>query len=293
MKRAILFICILLLITANVFSKEGESTKLTGPYLGQKPPGMEPEMFAPGIVSHPDYFEHSAAVFSPDLSEVFWSAKLNGERYLKIYFMKMVNGVWSERQVAPFCLGSGNYDDPVFSIDGKMLFFDNNDDIWFVERKGDGWSKPSLVTTLINSPGIEQMEAITRDGSIYFSRFNPQPNNYGTRNETYVSRMVNGIYEKPEKLDKTINSDDADEMTIFVDPDERYMIIEASKDRSICELFISNKNNDNSWSERIKLPLGWARFPSMSPDGKYLFFMTRDGIYWVSAKVVEDLRVKK
>jgi hypothetical protein len=47
---ALAFSC-LLVATANVFFKPNDFPKLTGPYLGQKPPGMKPEIFAPGIVS--------------------------------------------------------------------------------------------------------------------------------------------------------------------------------------------------------------------------------------------------
>ncbi len=40
-------------------------------YLGQQPPGRTPEIFAPGIISTENY-EHSPAVFSPDLKTVYW-----------------------------------------------------------------------------------------------------------------------------------------------------------------------------------------------------------------------------
>jgi cytohesin len=43
---------------------------LTGPYLGQKPPGEEPEIFAPGIVSTMG-MQHGPAVFSSDGREVY------------------------------------------------------------------------------------------------------------------------------------------------------------------------------------------------------------------------------
>ncbi|MCD4730065.1 MAG: hypothetical protein K8R74_05670, partial [Bacteroidales bacterium] len=36
--------------------KEADFLVLTGPYLGQKPPGMKPEIFAPGVISR-DGFE--------------------------------------------------------------------------------------------------------------------------------------------------------------------------------------------------------------------------------------------
>ena len=41
-----------------------------GPYLGQKPPGMTPEVFAPGIIST-EHKEHSTLAFSPDGTEIF------------------------------------------------------------------------------------------------------------------------------------------------------------------------------------------------------------------------------
>ena len=54
----------------------------------------------------------------------------------------------------------------------------------------------------------------------------------------------------------------------------------------------------NRWSEAInlgpKINTGAAeRFPSVTPDGKYLFFLrVSDGsdFYWVSAKIIETLK---
>ena len=68
---------------------------------------------------------------------------------------------------------------------------------------------------------------------------------------------------------------------------------EATKDAATCELFVSFRKDDGSWSERARLPIAWGRFPSVSPDGKYLFFMTREGIYWVSAEIVNDLNPRR
>ena len=56
---------------------------LRGPYLGQKPPGDVPELFAPGIVSSV-YWEHSGAVFTPDGKELFWSRAINEGRTPRI-----------------------------------------------------------------------------------------------------------------------------------------------------------------------------------------------------------------
>ena len=70
------------------------------------------------------------------------------------------------------------------------------------------------------------------------------------------------------------------------------MIVEATPDAATCELFVSFKTDHDTWSERIKLPIKWGRLPCVSPDGKYLFFFTRDGIYWVSTEILEDQRPK-
>ena len=60
--------------------------ELQGPYLGQKPPGMIPEIFAPGIVST-DFYNHSSVTMSPDGNEIYW-AMGPLDHPLRIYFSK-------------------------------------------------------------------------------------------------------------------------------------------------------------------------------------------------------------
>jgi hypothetical protein len=66
-------------------------------------------------------------------------------------------------------------------------------------------------------------------------------------------------------------------------------------------LVITFKKDDNTWYETIEMGSAinisyeGARFPGMSPDGKYLFFTRYDekwneGIYWVDAKIIEELK---
>ncbi len=263
-------------------------TNLSGEYLGQIPPGKSPVLFAPGFVSRPDYFEHSAAVFSPDKSEVYWSGKANGARYFRIYSMKMVDGKWGEPQVA-FSHSNKNFGSPVFSTDGNKLYFDIDSDICFVEKQGDTWTEPVKVSPAINSGSYERMNSVSENGSIYFKRYNPNEV-FGKKGVIYVSRIVNGIYTEPEKLDENINSDDTKEEAVFVAPDESYLILESTRDNINQYLFICYRMKDGSWSERINLYLGYGRFPVVSPDGKYLFYMTHDGIFWVNTSFIEDLK---
>lgn len=254
---------------------------LKGPYLGQPPPGTTPEMFAPGVVSRPDFFEHSAALFSPDGTEVYWSAKPNDRRYCTIYFMTMANGIWSKPEAAGFCLEGRSYETVSLSADGRKLFYGGESELKYVEREHGAWSEPRPVPSPIESEADEKIWSVTNDGSVYFTRF--------PGHDVFVSRRIDGSYAAPVMLGPEINSSDARENSVFVAPDESYMIIEATKDAATCELFASFRKDDGSWSERIRLPIAWGRFPSVSPDGKYLFFMTREGIFWVSAEIVADL----
>ncbi|MRS03902.1 hypothetical protein EG832_11885 [bacterium] len=252
---------------------------LTGPYLGQKPPGSDPEIFAPGIISRPGYFEHSAALFTPDGKEVYWTAKANDQRDYRIYSMIMVNGIWSRPDVASFCREGKYYQDCILSSDGKRLYFTDGNSWQFVEKQSGNWSIPLALSKNLTSGADINICSVTNDGSVYFIK-RPEF-------DAYVSRAVKGGHAAPEKLPAQVNSSDSRENRVYVTPDEGYMIIEATKDGATCELFISFRKEDRSWSERKKLPIPWGRFPSVSPDGKYLFFMTRDGIWWVSATILE------
>src|SRR4030042_6166544 len=68
----------LLLGTAlALHSSEVDFPKLSGPYLGQKPPGMTPEIFAPGIVSSSEALEYGMA-FTPDGREFYFNRSGTG-----------------------------------------------------------------------------------------------------------------------------------------------------------------------------------------------------------------------
>jgi len=283
--KKMFFFSVLLAAAIAIGAQQADFPKLTGPYLGQKPPGTTPEIFAPGIISRPDYFEHSAAIFSPDGREVYWTAKANNRKPYYIYMMKMLDGIWSKPKVADFCLENEYYQEIKLSADGKRLYFPNESKWMFVEKQNGEWSRPTDASFEIFSEADISICSITSNGSLYFIK-RPEF-------DVYVSRVAKGKFQTPEKLDAQINSDDTRENSVFVSPDETYMIIEATKDGATCELFASFKSDANSWSERMKLPISWGRLPSVSPDGKFLFYMTRDGVYWVSAKIIEELRPKK
>ena len=287
-------------LTSHIVAQEDDFPVLHGPYLGQKPPGVYPEIFAPGIISVDTNFEHSAAVFSPDGREVFWCTNVGwyGERrqqgYLRLYFMKIAEGKWTAPRPAPF-VKDRRVERPVFSPDGRSLYFEASNgssreedvDIFVVHRTDDGWSEPEPASPLINSPAVERLYCVTADGSIYFSR-----NLMRSDEAVLVSRCVNGTFTEPEKLGESYNSKDP-ELAIVFGPNEEYMLTAViNAQHTSSDLCISYRKADGTWTERIKTPYYCGGFLALSPDGKYLF-MLNEAICWVSTSFVEDLKAKQ
>jgi len=273
---------------------------LEDPYLGQDPPGMTPEIFAPGIVSN-QLSVHSSTIFSPDGNEVYWTVMNEMDR-IKIIFMKYEGGLWTQSQEVPFSSLSDDAN-PFFSSCGGSLYFkstrEGSNSIWVTNREGNGWSNPVNLGAPFSSYGLAWQASITREGTIYFSK---QTNGFGTH-DIYKAEYVNGSYILAEKLGSEINSN-IDDWQVFIDPDEEYVIFGRYQLPDLFHkngLYISYQRQDGRWSEPVNMGTAingdhGAYFPYVSPDKKYFFFVSdmdnlnwHYNVYWVDAKIIEDL----
>jgi hypothetical protein len=235
------------------------------------------------------HHEHSAAIFSQDGLELFWTLivmPLQGPAPSVIMHMRCVDGRWSRPEVASF---SGRYGDSVgfFSPDGDALYFNSNRpasgsgppmatlDLWMVTRTRDGWSSPTRLDPPINTPGNETSAQSTRSGTLYMYAYRPGFRGY------FRARAVDGRYEEPEPLGPTINSEYLD-WCHYVDPDERYIIFASDRPggHGRLDLYISFAQPNGAWGEAINLGPNVNsedndRFPCVSPDGRYLFFLSK------------------
>jgi hypothetical protein len=301
MIRTACFIILLTLTAENSPAHQDDFPELRGPYLGQKTPGRVPELFAPGIISVDADFEHSAAVFSPEGDEVFWCSRVNhysdrpGDDFQRLYTMKMIDGLWTAPEVSPIARDLGvPVQRPVFSPDGNRLYLEfcgtpgnpDDSDIFVARRSDTGWSAPVSVSPLINTPGMERLHCVTADGSLYFAR-----HTMSSREEILVSRFRDGTFQEPELLGESFNSS-AFEIVILVAPDGEYMLVGQTADRRSSQLTISYRQDDGSWSERIRTPYFCGGFLALSPDGEYLFLLdaVMEGINWVDTSFVDELR---
>ena len=257
-----------------------------GPYLGQHA-GDAPALFAPGFVSR-RYFEMNAA-FSPDGAELYFTLKDVTDSSSTIVVTRRRGERWDPPEVAPF---SGRYNDvdPMFSPDGARLYFASyrprepgaapaDADLWYVERRGDGFGDPVHVGAPVSTPRDEFYPSLTRDGTLYYTTWD------GARRtgDLYRARpggdSAAGGYQV-EPLPAPVNTD-ATEYDAFVAPDERYLIFASSRPggRGDGDLYISFRDGAR-WTEPANLgervnTAAREYCPVVSPDGAYLLFTSK------------------
>jgi len=272
-----------------------------GPYLGQKPPGTTPQIFAPGIVSTEAH--EFSCTFTPDGKEFYFSRKETPSGPILIMVSKYVDGVWTPPAPAPFNDTSGARPDgmtfePVVTPDGRRLYFSSDRpfpgqsgpggppmlNIWYVEREGDRWSEPKFPGPPFN-PMKTMFISMTKTGTIYAADISGGM----AKDRIAVTRLKDGSYEPLEILGAPINAGPINRCP-HVAPDESYLIFERrEKPGGAAFLFISFRSADGTWGEPKAIDLGplSAGQGIISPDGKYLFFTAgergKSDIYWVEA----------
>jgi hypothetical protein len=296
---SVIVLCLLCLLAhvgcSQSTADDTASTPRSGPYLGETPPINGPQLFAPAFVTT-SMIERDVAM-TPDGLEFYFCAAVGQFRHSAILQTRLVDGQWTEPEVAPF---SSNpefmYLEPHISPDGSKFYFMSNKpdtdlglvrqetDIWVMNREGNGWGEPRRMGPPINTEASEYFPSVTNDGTMYFTRDNPE-----TRaSHIYRSRMVDGVYQEPEMLPEVVNCTPA-LFNAFIAPDESYLIVPiAGREDSYgrTDYYICYRNDNDEWSEPINLgnqintPAGQEWSPYVSPDGKYFFFM--------SARVNED-----
>ena len=258
---------------------------LDGPYLGQKPPGMTGEIFAPGKVS--TGMNEGRLVFNPDGTELFMgiTVRRSPAHYEAVIInSKQVDGKWSDLEVAEF---SGIYSDmaPCLHPNGSFLVFQSNRptndstlsdeyNFWYIELKDGKWSEPLLFSKLVNGYGNVYGGSIAANGNFYFTREEKD----GSQ-KIYRSKFIDDKYIEPELLPETVNSVRS-QFDGYISPDESYMILPVygRKDAiGSTDYYITFRNQRDEWSEVKNLgPKFNTRqvdgLVSITADSKYIFY---------------------
>lgn len=245
-------------------------------------PPQSPELFAENFISTSMY-ERDIAI-SPDGTEIFYTTMIPFSNFQTLIYTRKIKNTWSKPKVISF---SGKYSDlePVFSSDGKKLFFVSNRplegdnikdfDIWYVERNNSGWSDPKNIGAPVNTSADEFYPSIAGNGNLYYTA---QYKGGVGREDIYVSKWENSKYATPIVLDTMINSNFF-EFNAFVSPDEKFIIFSSQgrkDEKGRGDLYISVKDENNKWKQAKNLTtLNSERLdycPFVSFDKKIFFF---------------------
>ncbi|MFC1726133.1 hypothetical protein ACFL4T_10940, partial [candidate division KSB1 bacterium] len=268
-------------------------TDLSGPYLGQTPPGTSPVKFAEGIISTGRDW---GITFSPDGKECFFTRNTGRPSILTC---KEENGKWTRPAAASFS-APYNEIEPHITTDGNILYYGSERPLpgtsstslhqWYVEKTGSGWSESGTMDAPLKDIFM-MYPSVADNGNMYFTASDdPAADQWIS-----VSRLVNASYQEPEKLSDNINDKNFPAHP-FIAADESYIIFDVvpGSNVGIRELFISFKNQDGTWGIPVslhdRLDVGTeTACPFVTRDGLYLFFEHDGDIYWVNAGIIDTL----
>lgn len=260
--------------------------QLSGPYLGQEPPGMGSEIFAPGFISSPDFIEYSGA-FSPDGKEYYFY-RFSSTSEVVILFSKIVDGKWSVLEQLAVTSEYVAFE-PYVTMDNQRLYFAWGYPVsagqpqfpyFFIDRTETGWSEPIYA-------GQGMFLSSTQDGQLYTTDMSSR----NVDGKTYLAKIsvTDGVFTDYERL--PIETSWGNPAHPCIAPDGSYILFDVGSGN---HLFVSFRKADGTWGEPIDLtnhgfdPMAGGAY--ISPDGKYLFFSLNNDIWWVDIKVIENLR---
>ncbi|MEN8005810.1 MAG: hypothetical protein ABFS42_02300 [Candidatus Krumholzibacteriota bacterium] len=262
--------------------------ELAGPYLGQEPPGLEPVVFAPGIVS--TGMNERDLLVSGDGGTIWYG--FMGQGLVTIMETRLTGGRWTEPAPVPFHRdGEFFCFEPTLAADGqRVLFLSNraapgqeqgqgwaNQNIFSSRLVNGVWEEPEALAAPITTSAAEYFPSLAADGTLYFTREDDQ----GQAALWAAEPLGNGFGE-PRRLPATVNVGQAN-YNGTVAPDESWLLFCVNghpENLGNSDYWISFREEKGSWGPAVNPgdpfngPGLRAASGSLSPDGKYLFFST-------------------
>lgn len=266
-------------------SLTNDVVSIESPYLGQKPPGLTPKVFAPGMVSTNSL--EIEGVFSPNMDEFYFTKQVKGEAP-KTHAIRYKNGKWEKFMEEP------RTGEVFISTDGKTMHLGNK----YREQTPSGWSEEKSLGSPYEKIPIMRLTSSSLGTYVFDER--------DTIGTIRISKIIDGIREKPRAMNDVFNKGKYTGHP-FIAPDESYLIWDSIRENGHgdSDLYISFRQEDGSWGnainmgEEINSDMEDA-FGSVTPDGKYFFFHrvklgesfedSYANIFWVDAQIIEILR---
>lgn len=291
-----------LLFAAGIIplGQSSEFPVLEGPYLGQQTPGLTAELFAPGFVSVTGRYEFALS-FTPAGDRLLFTVQTEDAKVMVLH-SRLHDGQWTPPAHVSLAAGARKDEmEAFFSPDGHHVFFAPYDEgmdvrIWQVSVDGDEWLNPSPLQGNISEDSAFYPTMAT-DGSLYYSNIKQRRPYVAKRQDdgSWSAKPVAVEFEKHVFI-----------MHVFIAPDQSFMLLDARAEDSLGEsdIYVAFPAPNGDWQTPINLgpdvnSAYGETCPSLSADGKYLFFSRYNEpgdvsqIYWVDAAVIEQARTTK
>ncbi len=261
---------------------------LKGPYMGQQPPGMKAEPFAPGVISKEGW--ELEGVFAPGMNEFYYTTDSGKDTPIIVKGFRQQEGIW--KKFTEF----KRKGEITFSPDGNRMHMAAG----YKDRRGKDWSKRQSLGPMFDNEefGIMRLTA-SASGTYVFDDYKSE---VGIR----ISKFQDGQRQAPVPMNSIVNSGKFTAHP-FIAPDESYLIWDSKKEGGYgdSDLYISFMQADGEWGPAINMGANvnsekWDAYASVTPDGKYMLFNrgidnSNDNvdIYWVDAAIIETLRASQ
>jgi hypothetical protein len=292
MKKYFLAIIISSLVL-GVYSQEFISNH-SGDYLGQTPPKDSAIIFAPEIISVVNRGEYAFSI-SPNHDEYFYNAGESEDttQPYGLLQIKRIGDKWLKPQKANLNQKGLWEQEAFFSPDGNDIYYAVSDSgytkIWLSHKTKDGWSIGERLNSPINESAKRLFYAtFSNNGNLYYTNVDEV--------KIHMSENINGRYDSINDIGLPRAGH------AYISPDEQFIIFDShqSENYGKTDIYIAFKMNNGTWSDPINMgPQVNTEYletcPSLSPDGKYIFFgryndlNEKSDIYWISSDIIHKI----
>ncbi|PQJ80157.1 TolB family protein [Polaribacter porphyrae] len=288
--KNLVFISIIILFCFQINAQKSKCN-----YFNLPKPDFTPQTFNPKILDLNGSFKFNVEIKSCD--EIYFTTINNKEN---IYFSKKENNKWSKPKIASFSSLKYSDADPFLTKDRNSIYFiskrptHKNDkkldwNIWVSDRKNNDWLEPKPLPQPINSDDSnEYFFSISDKGNVFFSS-NRKGGNGSF--DIYTAKILGkNKFSKPKNVGNPISTDKY-EFDPYIFPDESVIIFSINK-KGNSSLYFSKKDKNNNWTRPkslgTKINITNQDFaPSLSADGKFLFYSNNGKLKWVSSKILK------
>jgi hypothetical protein len=275
-----MFKAIVVLFLSTIFCSFSAMAQESISLLSQgKFPGDKPEVFAPGVVSTRDGHEFCCS-WSSDGKELYFN------RGMKIMVTRYSNGEWSHPVPAEFAKGYVAHEANV-TPDNSRIFWGmkkkhpkNKPEhleygIWTAQRTSSGWGEARYVD-------YSMYVTSTLNGQLYLTEL--KEHNSIARTQLQEDGFTKMIKQTGGMLAPAAGRKPGRHP--YISKHGEFIVFDSyDKNGENGKLYICFREGKDAWSRAIDLgeEINFAEniCPTLSPDGKYLFYHGKSDIYWV------------